>query len=966
MSHNLIQSILSSDYASFLQTEQLEDLIALTAKKMLDADFASDYFTREKKGDLETFIRTHLEHLLSEIQKGKMLKSASEFLKEWMTDRIPELPSQAFNIAEYISFYALTRKVLIEMVPQYTREVEVATALILEIEELYQTWERYVLEVEDNLRKEQIKQLSSQLSQEREEKKAAEDKLDATLGYSQVLISNLTNGVFSYDENFNLTEWNPVMEQITGLDKVKVIGTSVEEIQLTNHKDQEKAAFARVLGGEKVSMFECSYKHRYGSFDFHLVPLFSGQKVKGAIGIIKDITERKQAENKIKDNNKALEKEILERKKTEERLQQLAFFVNSSHEAILSVSLDDLIVSWNKGAEKLFGYKEEEVLGKPYTILVPEEKTSGYLAGLEKLRNGENIVDKETERKKKNGKKVAVLKNMSPIRNEAGEVIGYGAILKDISQQKKAEERLEETRHFVAQVVELNPDMLYVYDFTLDRLVYLNKAITNVLGFELEEFNASWEEVCNNYVHPDDRDKLEFNREFFRLLKEGKSVEQEYRLRSREGEWRWIYSKIASFKWSKDKKPQQILGVSRDITKLKLAEEKIKKSEMLLKEAQEMAHVGNYEWNINNNLIEGSDELYRIFGVSPEVGPVRVEMLKKFSSSREWEELEQQARQAAETNTAFAYEQRIVLANGSEKILAGIAKPVKDETGTVKIKGVAQDITERKKAEVELQIAYEELKKAKEELVKINNDLENRVLDRTRELNSINEELKRINVDLDNFVYTASHDLKAPISNIEGLIDALDAELAPENIECKHIIGLMKLSVSKFKGTIKDLSEISRMQKNLEEEISLISFSDMVEDVKFSIIEMISSSGATIFTDFEACPEISFSRKNLKSILYNLISNAIKYRSNDRKPEVIVRTDLTDEWIILTVKDNGLGFKNNNSSKIFGMFKRLHDHVEGTGIGLYIVKRIIENAEGKIEVESEVGVGTIFRIYFKR
>jgi signal transduction histidine kinase len=99
------------------------------------------------------------------------------------------------------------------------------------------------------------------------------------------------------------------------------------------------------------------------------------------------------------------------------------------------------------------------------------------------------------------------------------------------------------------------------------------------------------------------------------------------------------------------------------------------------------------------------------------------------------------------------------------------------------------------------------------------------------------------------------------------------------------------------------------------------------------------------------------------SIIYNLLSNAIKYRSQERTPEVVIETKRQDNFLLITFEDNSIGIGENNLRKLFTMFKRFHTHVEGTGIGLYIVKRIVENGGGKIEVESKVEVGTTFRIY---
>ena len=236
------------------------------------------------------------------------------------------------------------------------------------------------------------------------------------------------------------------------------------------------------------------------------------------------------------------------------------------------------------------------------------------------------------------------------------------------------------------------------------------------------------------------------------------------------------------------------------------------------------------------------------------------------------------------------------------------------------------------------------------------------------ELNTKNEQLVRTNNDLDTFVYTASHDLKSPILNIEGLIGLLEKKLQTEGVlqdDKQKLIEMIGHSINRFKFTIQDLAEIAKVQKNFEEESSLVSFEEIVDDVKDIIQEMIRKSEAVIYSDTTEHPEINISRKNLKSILYNFLSNSIKYRSNDRKPEIYIKTQKWEDHILLTIRDNGLGMDLSKGNKIFVMFKRLHNHVEGTGVGLYIVKRIIDNMGGRIEVESTLGEGTLFKVYFK-
>ncbi|MCX2741726.1 sensor histidine kinase [Pontibacter anaerobius] len=256
-----------------------------------------------------------------------------------------------------------------------------------------------------------------------------------------------------------------------------------------------------------------------------------------------------------------------------------------------------------------------------------------------------------------------------------------------------------------------------------------------------------------------------------------------------------------------------------------------------------------------------------------------------------------------------------------------------------------------------------ELEHANRETRELNQQLEQRVQERTSQLTKVNK-------DLDNFVYTASHDLKAPINNIEGLMTALQETLEENEVDLQDVAPILDMitdAIGRFKETLVDLTEVAKVQHEEQTGVAEnVSFKAILEDVKVHIKDLILKYDATIEANFSAAPEIVFSKKNLRSIFYNLISNSIKYSSPDRKPEVVITTSIEGNYTVLSVRDNGLGLRKQDQNKVFGMFKRLHAHVEGTGVGLAIVKRIVENCDGKIKFESELGVGSEFKVYLKQ
>jgi signal transduction histidine kinase len=321
--------------------------------------------------------------------------------------------------------------------------------------------------------------------------------------------------------------------------------------------------------------------------------------------------------------------------------------------------------------------------------------------------------------------------------------------------------------------------------------------------------------------------------------------------------------------------------------------------------------------------------------------------------------------QAMEEETPWEIEQRNLSAEGEYRWFLNRAQPFRDpETGQIiKWVGVGIDIHERKLAQEQRQRLSEELFAANQDLLEANQQIQTS----NAELKRANQRLSHINADLDNFIYTASHDLKSPIVNIEGLLKVLSRRLeqpTKKDEPVELLLSLMEASVLRFKETIRDLTDITRIGKQLDGETELVDLQEVVETILLDLQPFIQASGAVIEWNLQACPKISFPRKNLHSVLSNLVSNALKYRDPQRLPKIYLTCRQEGNYLVLQVQDNGLGMDTRDPEKIFGMFKRMHTHVEGTGIGLYIIRKMIDNAGGRIEVESQVGIGSTFRVYF--
>jgi PAS domain S-box-containing protein len=228
----------------------------------------------------------------------------------------------------------------------------------------------------------------------------------------------------------------------------------------------------------------------------------------------------------------------------------------------------------------------------------------------------------------------------------------------------------------------------------------------------------------------------------------------------------------------------------------------------------------------------------------------------------------------------------------------------------------------------------------------------------------LRETLTKVNHDLNNFVYAASHDLKGPINNIEALIYNLK-----EDPECTQksadLLNMIIESIQKFKVMLHDLSEIGKVQEE-GNNVTEIYFKEILKEILDNLNTQIKDSKAVIEFDFSKAPSMYYSKKNMRSIFYNLISNSIKFKSPERDPHIKISTEEVERnMILLKVKDNGIGIKEENKGKIFSLYERLNPGIEGTGVGMAILARIVDGNGGEIKIDSNFGQGSTFNIYLK-
>ncbi|OUJ74266.1 PAS domain-containing sensor histidine kinase [Hymenobacter crusticola] len=262
------------------------------------------------------------------------------------------------------------------------------------------------------------------------------------------------------------------------------------------------------------------------------------------------------------------------------------------------------------------------------------------------------------------------------------------------------------------------------------------------------------------------------------------------------------------------------------------------------------------------------------------------------------------------------------------------------------------DITDRRRYEQELLRAKVQAEEQREQLAQAN-----------QLLVSKNEQLTRINADLDSFVYTASHDLKQPVTNMAGLFQELKRTASFHDPEANGMMSMFEEALQQILVTIQGLTEVVQQQREPEQVASdVVELQPFVEEIIRSLQP--GEQAATFTLDFAAVPRLRMSRASLHSMLYNLLSNALKYAEPARTPHIRVSTAMVKDKVVLSVQDNGRGINmERHGAELFQLFRRFHPGVAGSGVGLYLVNRLVHQAGGRIEVDSQVGEGTTFHIY---
>lgn len=480
-------------------------------------------------------------------------------------------------------------------------------------------------------------------------------------------------------------------------------------------------------------------------------------------------------------------------------------------------------------------------------------------------------------------------------------------------------------------VAKATSDTIWDWKIQDDYFVW-NKGIEQVFGYSKEEVgtDSKW---WFDRIHPEDTLKMSVKLYSF-LEQKTERWQDEYRFQCADGTYKFVYDRGFLVK-DETGKSIRMIGAIQDITKQKEEEHRLKLLETVITQTKDAVVITDTDISMERlpNIIFVNPAFQKMTGYNAEevIGKSPVLFMGPKSDLTELQKLEHSIQNVTECMVeTISYKK-----SGEEYWVLFSMIPVHNKDGEhTHWISIQRDITQDKIQE-----------KEKEQLIR---------------------ELTQNNKDLKQFSYITSHNFRAPLSNLTGLLYLLE-DIPIENEELKEILNGFKKSTQLLNETINDLVKVVIIKDNPSIQKEDVNINEVFENVFFQLNNQIKLYKPIFIIEIDKETKLRINKAYLESILLNIVSNAIKYRSEDRKLKISIKAHSEGNCLNLEIEDNGIGIDMiKNKDKIFGLYQRFHNYPDSKGLGLYLVKSQVEAMGGTIEVESKVNKGTKFTINFNK
>lgn len=602
---------------------------------------------------------------------------------------------------------------------------------------------------------------------------------------------------------------------------------------------------------------------------------------------------------------------ITERKRATEMFKNQ--FENSP-DIILYVNKNYIIEAINRGNQ--FGETKEDFIGQNCLMVLPPESREASKEALDHcFQNNERL---EVENALKHNRWVRSRFVPVVTNGEVTHVMIFGT---DFTERKQAEIKLLQSEERYRALTENVSDGIALMD-TEFKVSYLSPSAQNIAGYTFEDIKSV---PVIDFVHPDE---FEEALQFFLIVFTSPNVplQNQFRVLHKDGHYIWLEGTVLNL--LNDENVNSLILNFRDITERKKSEEQLALTASIVESSNDAI----ISKTIDGTITTWNSGAEMILGYKPdEVLGKNISIIIPAGIKEEEKEILNEVKMG---KAIFHHETQRLKKSGELIFVSLTISPIMDVLGNVVgASKIMRDVTEKKKIEYDL-LRY-------------------------------NEDLKKANSELDRFVYSASHDLRAPLKSILGLIniakmDIQSSTLATESKSLMEIMNMLNKSATKLDGFIDDILNYSRNER-LELARNEIDFEKLIHEVKSSIKFAEDVREIELDTIVNTNEKIVSDSKRITIVLNNLISNAYKYADPTKeKSFVTVEFNAIDDKIQIVVKDNGIGIEASEIDKIFNMFHRSTVFSSGSGLGLYIVKETLEKLGGIINVESEFQLGTKF------